>query len=465
MGYYDPLRDYLTRRGDAEVTLSFAEIEGIIGRPLPPSARKYDAWWANVGDSPATRHSHARSWDAAGYRARVNRREGKALFYRPAGNGAVPKARTGTKAPDALIPPVRARGGGKTVALIACSKQKRSVPCWASELYAPSTLFALSYAYAKRIADRVYILSAKYGLVAEDAVIAPYDETLNDKSVEERKAWSRMVLSQLSQVCDLRRDHFILLAGSHYCEYLLPWLESATLPLGNLPLGKRVKLLRRYANRDPELPEDGEGDALWLHRLFGKLPRYDWQGIDDIPFDDGIYIVYERGETYHGDARVVRVGTHTAPGRLKGRLRDHFIRENHNGSIFRKNIGKALLNRAHDPYVEVWSLDTSRPPYRGRENPQTEARIELEVSSYMRVNLSLSVIPVASAEERLRLEAAIIATLNQAGDFVPSDGWLGRHSPEREIRESGLWLKQGLDAKPLTAAESLRLARIILPGG
>lgn len=465
MGYYDPLRDYLTRRGDGEVTLSFADIEGIIGRPLPPSAWKYDAWWANVGDSQATQHSHARSWDAAGYLASVNRGEGKVLFYRPAQNDAAPKTRTDSTAPEAFIPPVKARLDGRTVALIACSKQKRSVPCRACELYAPSTLFALSYAYAKHNADRVYILSAKYGLVAEDAVIAPYDETLNDKSIEARKAWSRMVLSQLSRVCDLQRDHFILLAGKHYCEYLLPWLESATLPLGNLPLGKRVNLLRRYANRDPELPGGAEGTALWLHRLFGRLPRYDWQSIDDIPFDDGVYIVYERGETYRGDARVVRVGTHTAPGRLKGRLRDHFNRENHNGSIFRKNIGKALLCRAHDPYVEVWSLDTSRPPYRGLENPQTEARIEQEVSSYMRVNLSLSVIPVESAEERLRLEAAIIATLNQAGDFGPSDGWLGRHSPEREIRESGLWLKQGLDAKPLTAAESLRLAQIIDPDG
>lgn len=213
------------------------------------------------------------------------------------------------------------------------------------------------------------------------------------------------------------------------------------------------------------LTRRGGGETLWLHRLFEKLPRYDWQGIDDIPFDDGVCIVYERGETYHGYTRVVRVAAHTTPGRLKGRLKDHFIRENHNGSAFRRSIGRALLSRANDPYVEIWSLDTSKPPYRGRVNPQTEARIEHEVSSYMRVNLSFSALPVASAEERLRLEAAIIATLDQARDFAPSDGWLGRHSPEREIRESGLWLKRSLEAKPLTAAESLRLARIIIPDG
>ena len=228
-------------------------------------------------------------------------------------------------------------------------------------------------------------------------------------------------------------------------------------------MGKRVELLRRLNASFDEAPSGAEGAALWLHRLFERLPRYDWQGIDDIPFEDGVYVVYERGETYHGFARVVHVGAHTAPGRLKQRLADHFVREDHNGSIFRKNVGKALLNRAQDPYLAIWSLDTSRAPNRGRENPRAEAQVEREVSAFMR-RMTFAVIPVADAGERLRLEAAIIATLHQAKDFAPSDGWLGHYSPEPEIRESGLWQKQGLDANPLTAEESLQLARILVPG-
>lgn len=455
MGYYDPLRDYLLRCEGDEVVLTFAQIEDILGRKLPASAVKYDAWWANVGDDASTQHSHARSWHAAGYKARAHRAEGKVVFCRVA------------RPPEAVSAapiPAEPRGEGRSIALVSCAKQKQSAPCRAAELYSPSTLFSLSYAYAKGNAERVYILSAKYGLVDEDAVIAPYDETLNDMSVEDRKAWSERVLSQLAAVCDVEADHFIILAGRHYYEYLLPGLRNVTLPLGNLPLGKRVELLRRLNMPFDEAPSGAEGAALWLHRLFERLPRYDWRGIDVIPFVNGIYIVYERGETYHGYARVVRVGTHTTPGRLKQRLMDHFIRENHNGSIFRKNIGKALLNRAQDPYLEIWSLDTSRAPNRGRENPRAEAQAERDVSAYMRVNLSFAVIPVESAEERLRLESAIIATLHQAKDFAPSDAWLGHHSPERIIRESGLWLKQGLDADPLTAEESLQLARILVPG-
>lgn len=451
MGYYDPLRDYLTGCDGEEVVLTFTRIEEILGRSLPASARKYDAWWANVGDGAATRHSHARSWHTAGYRARVDRAAGKVVFYRA----------TQTSGAEDVSAPSGQQDGGQIVALIACAKQKQDAPCRAAELYAPSTLFSLSYAYARRLTDRIYILSAKHGLVPEDAVIAPYDETLNDMSPEQRKSWAEGVLSQLGQVCDLRRDQFIILAGRNYYEYLLSGLTNVTLPLGNLPLGKRIELLHRLNACFEEAPSGAEGAALWLHRLFERLPRYGWRDIDAIPFEDGIVIVYERGETYRGYARVVHVGTHTAPGRLKQRLKDHFERENRNASIFRKNIGKALLNRAKDPYLDIWSLDTSRIPNRDREDPRTAARVERDVSAYMRVNLSFSVIPVASVESRQRLGSAIIATLHQAKDFAPSDSWLGHYSPESEIRESGLWQKRDLEANPLTADESLQLARIV----
>ena len=84
MGYYDPLRDYLMGCDSDEVTLTFAQIEAILGRTLPASASKYDAWWANLDDSPSTGHSHARSWDAAGYRARADCSGGTVRFLRTA---------------------------------------------------------------------------------------------------------------------------------------------------------------------------------------------------------------------------------------------------------------------------------------------------------------------------------------------------------------------------------------------
>ena len=60
------------------------------------------------------------------------------------------------------------------IALISCSKEKKNYPCPAHELYSASNLFSLSYQYAKKYADKIYILSAKYGLVAEDCILMFY---------------------------------------------------------------------------------------------------------------------------------------------------------------------------------------------------------------------------------------------------------------------------------------------------
>ena len=44
---YDGLRDYLEQQTEPVVTLSFEQIEQIIGGSLPTSARRYRPWWAN----------------------------------------------------------------------------------------------------------------------------------------------------------------------------------------------------------------------------------------------------------------------------------------------------------------------------------------------------------------------------------------------------------------------------------
>ena len=59
---YAALVDYLERQVGRTVRLSFDEIETIMGVPLPPSARKYAAWWANDKS-----HSHC-IWTDVGWR-------------------------------------------------------------------------------------------------------------------------------------------------------------------------------------------------------------------------------------------------------------------------------------------------------------------------------------------------------------------------------------------------------------
>ncbi len=62
---YDPLRDFLENRISNHWHASFSEIEDLLGRPLPASAFKYPAWWANQSrDNPV----QAKSWMSVGWR-------------------------------------------------------------------------------------------------------------------------------------------------------------------------------------------------------------------------------------------------------------------------------------------------------------------------------------------------------------------------------------------------------------
>ena len=61
---YNPLLQYLARSSALYLKFSFTEIEKILGTPLPRSARRYSAWWANNQDGG---HVQAASWLDVGY--------------------------------------------------------------------------------------------------------------------------------------------------------------------------------------------------------------------------------------------------------------------------------------------------------------------------------------------------------------------------------------------------------------
>ena len=159
------------------------------------------------------------------------------------------------------------------IALISCSKDKKNYPCSARELYSASTLFSLSYAYAKQRADKIYILSAKYGLVSEDRILEPYNQTLNEMSRAEQLHWASRVLRALQKECDLTADHFMILAGNNYSKDLVSSLPNCELPLAGMPLGKRMAFLKS------QLESDNKPMCLRLHELLCAMPRYTWDRI------------------------------------------------------------------------------------------------------------------------------------------------------------------------------------------
>ncbi|MFA5675604.1 MAG: DUF6884 domain-containing protein [Christensenellales bacterium] len=340
------------------------------------------------------------------------------------------------------------------VVLISCSKYKRGVSCAARLLYDASNLFRKSLAYAQTISNEIYVISSKYGLVPLDDVIAPYDDTLNDKSAHELAVWGQRVAEQIRNRYDVTNTEFIILAGRSYYSPLQEHFPNISLPLRGLPMGMRLAKLDSLLAAANLIRQT---ICYRLHELFNSMTRFRWDTINDIRFSNGIYIVFEDGEKYHNLDRIVRVGTHRSDGRLKGRLKDHFLKANKDGSIFRKNIGRSILNENNHPYLSLWNMNTGKPDIvaqmGNRYDPVFQKKLEQQISGYIRTHFSFVCFPVSSEAERLRLEEGIIATLHSTADFLPSPEWKGRFSPERKIVQSGMWLKDGLTAAPLFESE------------
>ena len=105
----------------------------------------------------------------------------------------------------------------------------------------------------------------------------------------------------------------------------------------------------------------------WLHRHLEDISiiEYPFQ-LEDLP-KNGIYFFYEKGENWGHDGnlpRIVRIGTHKG-NNFRSRINDHFLFNDRkmsfnqmkaapkDRSIFRKNIGRSLLNKERDDYFEM----------------------------------------------------------------------------------------------------------------
>ncbi len=168
----------------------------------------------------------------------------------------------------------------------------------------------------------------------------------------------------------------------------------------------------------------------------------------------GVYFFYEAGEQRaNGKPRVVRVGTHalttTSRTTLWQRLSQHRGQMagrhpgggNHRGSVFRLHVGVAIIRRdgCADALLRSWLASSADPAWREEEH-----LIEQAVSTVIR-NMPVSCLPVPTrsdgTSDRGLIERGAIALLSGpagVGD-QPSPGWLGAASPDRRIRDAGLW--------------------------
>lgn len=151
-----------------------------------------------------------------------------------------------------------------------------------------------------------------------------------------------------------------------------------------------------------------------FHQLLKSAPRWRFP-LDPILLPpNGLYLLTEDGEQGHETMRVVRVGTHTGQNQLRSRLSQHFIAENKDRSIFRKNIGRCLLSKTQDSFLAEWNLDlttrTARARHAGLLDEAKRRQVEIDVSAYMRRMFSFVVMRIDDKDTRLQLESRIASS-------------------------------------------------------
>ena len=213
------------------------------------------------------------------------------------------------------------------IVLLACSKLKCQLSdnekVSAKDLY-QGQIFKKSWIYANELIqpDKIFILSAKYGLLHPDDSIGIYDKTLVHAPVSEKKAWSYKVIEQMKSAnLDLEKDEFIFLTGKDYYKYLmgngvcqnyiLPYKDNGCRGNGDILKWLKSKIMNnQLKNLDPvrkirELKfEKKPGIYRWwfkkesAHQLLSQVSNLiDWEEIKKLEIDGKEYLALYFGMT------------------------------------------------------------------------------------------------------------------------------------------------------------------------
>ena len=140
---------------------------------------------------------------------------------------------------------------GSTIYLVSCVSQKQDQASPARDLYV-SDWFHKARRYAEESGCPWFILSAEYGLVAPDQVVAPYQRTLNRMAVAERRAWANRVDRQLTEAVP-ELAAVVFLAGERYREFLAEHLAkrsvAVSVPMEGLQIGKQKRWLLQHSSQ------------------------------------------------------------------------------------------------------------------------------------------------------------------------------------------------------------------------
>lgn len=341
------------------------------------------------------------------------------------------------------------------IGFVACSKTKSALRRPAAALYT-SALFRKSLLAAIDRSEKVYILSAKHGLLDCNDVVEPYDVTLKTMKRAERIAWGERTGPQLEAV--LRpHDTAVFLCGEEYLSPLRLHLERlATViedPLGALSLGPRLSLLGDL-NGEAELRTMAVHfswlmNQLWMAQSGGRRIA-ETNGRQDWP-SRGVYFVLAPGfGVEHGRMpRIVRIGTHAVSQGSKTTLWDRLSTHrgtsrgggSHRSSVFRLHVGRAWIRFAEtETWPVTWAQGQSAPIEIRRDEEALEQRVSKLIRAMHVLWLDVDDEP-SPHSERAYLERNAIGLLSRMGLLKPraEADWLGHFSSDWRIVASGLW--------------------------
>jgi hypothetical protein len=177
-----------------------------------------------------------------------------------------------------------------------------------------------------------------------------------------------------------------------------------------------------------------------IHRLLEPLPIFKEPA--RVPFNNGLYFFYEKGEisAHSPTGRIVRVGNHPrSQNGLKARLTLHYS-GNKNSSVFRKFLGGAILRKDNPNHPCLLpELGKGHWERHGMSTCEKCKPIEAEVSKLLRNNFWFRCIEIEDKDLRNHFEKKLIATLSLCPICKPSANWLGKFAYSENVRKSGLW--------------------------
>ncbi len=295
------------------------------------------------------------------------------------------------------LAPAAAVDGDIAVILVGCVKSKQATAAPAGELYV-SPLFDGRRQYALDSGLPWYILSAKFGLLAPDDVIGPYDVYLAEQSTDYRKTWGEFVaargISLAAPLTGLELGRQV----AWYQTRASAWHPESASPRVSVPprpeqpeeLADASHLISKLTDssrmRSPQELVSGGSNGLLVPGLYSWW--VDETGAADL--SAGLGLPLRAGLIYAGQADATRwpSGKRSA-GTLWERLTQMHLGGSAEFSTFRRTLAAIL-----------------RPVLRlaGETDPQ--------LSAWISAHLRVVAVPVADADRLGDVESAVLDALD-----------------------------------------------------